>query len=91
MRGWGMGGHHGWFGKGGRRAGASFKFHDSDGSSFSIRCSARDTTQECVDAIMPLIDRFMPDDESDRSGARGAEDDSQMRDNSSPDDNSTDE
>lgn len=43
--------------------GALFRFRggDDDGSSFVIRCAARDTTEECVEAIMPMLDRVLPD------------------------------
>jgi hypothetical protein len=43
-----------------RPDGAMFHWRDGEGASVVIRCADRDTTQECVDAIMPLLDRLAP-------------------------------
>jgi hypothetical protein len=58
----GMGDHG--RGRGGRRSaeGASFEFsRGKGGPSVRIECADRDTTQECVDAIMPLLELVLPD------------------------------
>jgi hypothetical protein len=49
---------------GGRRSaeGASFEFsRGKGGPSIRIECADRDTTQECVDAIIPLLEMVLPD------------------------------
>ena len=51
-------------GRGMRRSaeGASFEFNrGKDGPSIRIECADRDTTQECVDAIIPLLEMVLPD------------------------------
>ena len=41
--------------------GAEFRFRSGDdGPSFTIRCAERDTTQDCVDAVMPMIQTLTP-------------------------------
>jgi hypothetical protein len=42
--------------------GAMFAWRTEDGARFMFRCAPRDTTQECVDALMPLIERVAPGD-----------------------------
>jgi hypothetical protein len=45
-----------------RAEGASFEFsRGKGGPSVSIECADRDTTQECVDAIIPLLELVLPD------------------------------
>jgi type IV secretory pathway VirB10-like protein len=42
--------------------GASFEFsRGKGGPSVRIECADRDTTQECVDAIVPLLELVLPD------------------------------
>jgi hypothetical protein len=42
--------------------GASFEFsRGKGGPSIRIECADRDTTQECVDAIVPLLEMVLPD------------------------------
>jgi hypothetical protein len=42
--------------------GASFEFsRGKGGPSIRIECADRDTTQECVDAIIPLLEMVLPD------------------------------
>ena len=54
--GWRM--HHGGMGRGGQ--GAVFRFSRGErGPSIVIRCAADDTTQECVDAIMPMLETLL--------------------------------
>ena len=63
----GMRGHPGWrmhhpgameMGVGGQ--GAVFRFSGGgDGPSLMIRCAARDSTEECVEAIMPMLDKLL--------------------------------
>jgi hypothetical protein len=62
-----MRGHPGWrmhhpgameMGAGGQ--GAVFRFSGGgDGPSLMIRCAARDSTEECVEAIMPMLDKLL--------------------------------
>ena len=62
------GGHHGWrrhharhHGERSGPRGAAFRLsHGDDGPSLSIRCADGDSTQACVDAIMPMIERLIP-------------------------------
>ena len=45
-----------------RAEGASFEFsRGKGGPSIRIECADRDTTQECVDAIIPLLEMVLPD------------------------------
>ena len=45
-----------------RPEGASFEFsRGKGGPSVRIECADRDTTQECVDAIIPLLEVVLPD------------------------------
>jgi hypothetical protein len=40
--------------------GASFRFSGGEhGPSIMIRCAARDSTEECVEAIMPMLDKLL--------------------------------
>ena len=66
MMGRGMGpygaGHDGWraFEDAGSR-GARFTFSQGDGSpSVVIKCADEDSTLECANAVMPMLDRFLP-------------------------------
>jgi hypothetical protein len=40
--------------------GAAFRLNLADGSRLGIRCADEDSTQECVEAIMPMLDRILP-------------------------------
>jgi hypothetical protein len=43
------------------REGASFRFSEGDGGpTIRIECADRDTTQECVEAIMPMLEMVLP-------------------------------
>lgn len=57
--GWRM--HHpGAMEMGGGRQGAVFRFSGGkDGPGIVIRCAARDSTEECVEAIMPMLDKLL--------------------------------
>ena len=56
-----LGGPHGWRGD---REGAFFRFRsgEEDGPTLAIQCADRDTTQACVEAIMPMLDRLLDDE-----------------------------
>jgi hypothetical protein len=44
-----------------QQTGAVFRFNGgAGGASFTIRCAVQDTTQECVSAMLPLLDRVIP-------------------------------
>jgi hypothetical protein len=65
-RGWRHARHHGGggMGRGGRdrSSGAVFRLSRGEGGpSIVIRCAERDSTQECADAIMPMLERVFPD------------------------------
>lgn len=50
-------------GRGGRDSeGAFFRFRGADGQTIAIKCATRDSTEECVEAIMPMLDRMLPGD-----------------------------
>jgi hypothetical protein len=51
--------HHGRHGDGDRGAVLSFS-QGNGGPSFRIRCAEGDTSLECASAMMPIIDRLMP-------------------------------
>ncbi len=64
--------HHGWrddhMGGPGWRAGrrdgdggAFFRFRSDNGPTIAIECADRDSTLECVNAIMPMLQRMLPD------------------------------
>ena len=59
----GMRDHPGWrmhHGMGMGEQGASFRFSGGEhGPSIMIRCAARDSTEECVEAIMPMLDKLL--------------------------------
>jgi hypothetical protein len=62
--GWRHAQHHRWGGMGGRdrSSGAVFRLSRGEGGpSIVIRCAERDSTQECADAIMPMLERVFPD------------------------------
>ena len=54
--------HHGWANFMEERSrGARFTFSQGDGSpSVVIKCADGDTTLECANAVMPMLDRFLP-------------------------------
>ena len=56
--------HHGMGGRrGGMRdsEGAFFRFRGVDGGpTVAIKCADRDTTLECVNAVMPMLERMLP-------------------------------
>jgi hypothetical protein len=53
---------HGMHGMRRDRDGASFRLsHGEGGPSVVIECADRDTTQECVEAIMPLLEMVVPE------------------------------
>ncbi|MDQ3561260.1 MAG: hypothetical protein M3453_19210 [Pseudomonadota bacterium] len=55
----GMRDFHG--GRGGARQGAEFTFSQGNGGpSITIRCANRDTTLECANAIMPMLEQMLP-------------------------------
>lgn len=57
----GMRGHHGGRGGGEGRQGAEFTFSQGNGGpSITIRCANRDTTLECANAIMPMLEQMLP-------------------------------
>ena len=56
---------HGWRHRHGGRsgydsAGAFFRFRGADGQTIAIKCADRDSTKECVEAIMPMLERMLP-------------------------------
>jgi hypothetical protein len=62
--GWRHAQHHRWGGMGGRdrSSGAVFRLSRGEGGpSIVIRCAERDSTQECADAVMPMLERVFPD------------------------------
>jgi hypothetical protein len=43
------------------RQGASFRFSQGDGGpTIHIECADRDTTEECVEAVMPMLEMVLP-------------------------------
>ena len=53
------GSRHGRFHRGGRSDGASFTFEGPRGGSVDINCAAGESTQECVDAVLPMLRNLM--------------------------------
>jgi hypothetical protein len=41
--------------------GAFFRFRSENGPTIAIECADRDSTLECVNAIMPMLQRMLPD------------------------------
>lgn len=44
-----------------RGGGAFFRFRTENGPTIAIECADRDSTLECVNAIMPMLQRMLPE------------------------------